>query len=239
MSPAEQLVEAERLARRPRRARLLGPPHLLDRAGGGYRLGAGVDPLVEGLAVHLEAEDRRRVPGLGRPELGLLGLGRSLDQRELGDRRAEIEARAADHDRPPPRRQRLIDLAVRPPHVVADRERLGDRHKPDQPVLEPRLLLSRRGAGQPFEALVDLQRIAGNSHRILTPLPKLVSKSDRDPGLPDPGRPKYGDSRSYGVSAKPRTACTFSAIRPRPAASLITEKVERGALPTPHSTSAT
>ena len=99
---ADQLVEAERLAGRARGPRGLGAAHLLRGAGGDDRLGAGVDPLVEGAPVHVEAEDPRRVPGVGRPQLRVLGFGRHPDQRELGDRRPQVEAGAADDDRPPP-----------------------------------------------------------------------------------------------------------------------------------------
>ena len=89
--------------------------------------------------------------------------------------------------------QRGVDLAVREPHVVADRERLGHRDDPDQPVLEPRPLLGGRRAGQGLKSLVDLQRVAGDRHRVLPALAEQVGKRDRDPGLPDPGRPEYRD----------------------------------------------
>ena len=66
-----------------------------------------------------------------------LAFRRRLLQRELGERRAQVEAGAADHDRRPAGRQRRVDLRVGQRHVLADVEGLGDRDEPDQPVLEP------------------------------------------------------------------------------------------------------
>ena len=139
-------------------------------------------------------------------------FGRRLDQRELGQRGAQVEAGAADDDRPPARLQRRVDLAMGQRHVVADRERLGDRHEADQPVLEPRPLRSAGGPGQPPEPLVDLQRVAGDRHRVLAALPQQLGESDRDPGLADPGRAEDRRRRSKetaqsGFTATPSSVC--------------------------------
>jgi hypothetical protein len=71
------------------------------------------------------------------------------------------------------------------PHVVAHRERLRDRHKPDQPMLQHRLLLLGRHPGKHPQPLVHLQRIAGDRNRILPPLPQQLGKRDSYTGLAD------------------------------------------------------
>src|SRR5262249_7003957 len=88
--------------------------------------------------------------------------------------------------------------------VVADREGLGDRHEPDQTVLQPLPLLGAGSPGQDLQSLVHLQRVAGDRDRVLPPLPQQVRDRDRHPGLPHPGGP---DDRDYvqamGFAAAP------------------------------------
>ena len=60
---------------------------------------------------------------------------------------------------------------------------------PEQPVLEPRLLLRRRGAGEHLEARVELQRVGGDGDGVLAALgAQALGDRDRDGGLADAGR---------------------------------------------------
>ena len=95
----EQLVEAERLAGGAAGAKGVGASSLVRGSGGDERLDPGVDSLVEPPAVHVEAEDRRRVARLGGPELGASGFGCRFDQREIRQRGAQVEAGPTEDDR--------------------------------------------------------------------------------------------------------------------------------------------
>ena len=84
---------------------------------------------------------RRRRPALelGRPALAH-ALRRRRAQVELGQRRAQVQAGAADDDRPPPCGEQLVDLRVRELGVLPDAEGRVERQERHEPVLERRLL---------------------------------------------------------------------------------------------------
>ena len=119
---------------------------------------------------------------------GAQSLVRWGTQIELRQRRAQIQARAADDDWATPSRERRVDLGVRERHVLPDRERTGNRHEPEQAVLQPRLLRGRRGAGQRAQPVVDLQRIGRDGDRVLAASAQQLRELDRDGRLPDRGR---------------------------------------------------
>ena len=85
-------------------------------------------------------------PALAHP------LRRRRAQVELGERRAQVEARAADDDRPPALREQPVDLGVGELRVLADAERRVDRQEGDEAVLERRALGRRGDAGEGLEA---------------------------------------------------------------------------------------
>ena len=74
---------------------------------------------------------------------------------------------------------------LRERHVPADRERLGDREEAEQPVLEPRLLIGSRGAGQRRQALIDLHRVGRDRDRVLSACAQQFGDCDRHGGLAD------------------------------------------------------
>ena len=59
---------------------------------------------------------------------------------------------------------------------------------PEQPVLEPRALRRRRRSAENLEPAVDLDRVAGDRHRVLAALAQQLGDLDRDAGLADRGR---------------------------------------------------
>ena len=68
-------------------------------------------------------------------------------QLKVGERRLEVEAGAAHHDRAATGGESHVDLLVRQLREAACEEKVfADRHEGDQPVLEPLPLLRRRGA---------------------------------------------------------------------------------------------
>ena len=84
----------------------------------------------------VERVERPRVAGRARADRG-------VDRRsevELGQRRPQVQAGAADDDRAPALREQRVDLGVGAFGVRAGREGLGDRHEAEQAVLEPRAL---------------------------------------------------------------------------------------------------
>ena len=142
--------------------------------------------LVERLRSSLRELVLPAPPDLGRD-------GRS--QVEVRERGAQVQAGAADHDRPPAGREQLVDLAVGELGVPAGAERGVDGQDRQQPVLEPLLLGGRGGAGQGLQAAVDLQRVGRHRHRVLSVGAEPVRQGDRDGGLADAGRPEQRDDR--------------------------------------------
>ena len=110
----EQLLEAERLARGGRRPRAVRGADLLDRAGGDHRLHARVDPRVERLALHRQADEQRRVAGVGRPQ-AVRSPGR-LELPQLGSSSARTTrcGRSGGSARPPTARAWASARAARP-----------------------------------------------------------------------------------------------------------------------------
>ena len=119
------------------------------------------------------------------------GNGRA--QLELGKSRAQVQARPAHDDRPPPLLEERIDLAVRELREAAGRELLGGIRDADEPVLEPFALLWGRRSAQDIEAAVDLDRVAADRDRVLPALSQHLGELDRDPGLPGRRRPEDRD----------------------------------------------
>jgi hypothetical protein len=89
--------------------------------------------------------------------------------------------------------ERGVYLRVGERHVLPHVELLGDRNETDQAVLEARLLGRCGGAGQPLEALVHLERVGADRHRVLSALAQEIRQLERDSGLAHPGRPEEGD----------------------------------------------
>jgi hypothetical protein len=112
-------------------------------------------------------------------------LGPKLD---LSERCAQIEARAADNDRPPPLGEQRIDLAAGELGEAPGAELVIDLGDPEQTVLERGALLRGRRARQRLEAAVDLQRVAAQRHGVLAALAQPLGDRDRHPGLAGRGR---------------------------------------------------
>ena len=105
-----------------------------------------VDPLGRPRRAARELGVQRRRPApleLGGPVLAR-ALGRRRSQIELGERRAQVQAGAADDDRAPPGGQQPIDLGVRELGVLADAERRVERQEGDEAMFE-RCPLDRGG----------------------------------------------------------------------------------------------
>ena len=83
----------------------------------------------------------------------LVNRGRKL---EIGQGCAEVEPRAARHDRRSTRGDELVDLRVRERRELADGHLLVERADPDEPGVERRLVREDR------QAAVDLQRVDGH-----------------------------------------------------------------------------
>ena len=72
----------------------------------------------------------------------------------------------------------------------------------EQAVLEPRLLLRRRGAREHLEAAVELQRVGGDRDGVVAPLcAQALGDRDRDGGLADAGRAEDRDEGQRGGHA--------------------------------------
>ena len=104
------------------------------------------------------------------------------------ERRAHVEAGAADDDRPaaPPRADESISDS-REVGEAPGAELLADVDDPDQPMLEALALLGARRPRQHLEPAIDLERVAGDRDRVLAALAQALGDGDRDTGLPDPG----------------------------------------------------
>src|SRR4051794_22858279 len=76
---------------------------------------------------------------------------------------------------------------MRQRHVVAHRKVRRNRHEAEQPVLQPLLLVGRRRSRQRLQPLVDLQRVAVDRDRVLSPLSQQFGQLDRYPRLTNPG----------------------------------------------------
>ena len=121
-------------------------------------------------------EERVRALGaelvVGRlPPLPFAGSGRR-GQLEVGERRAQVEPGAADHDRRPPRREDLVNGGVGEALVVADRDVVAQRHEPD----EPRGVVGRRG--QDRDSGIERGRVRRHDLRVET-----LAQDSRDGGL--------------------------------------------------------
>ena len=89
-------------------------------------------------------------------------------QVELGQRGAQVEAGAADHERPPARGERGVDLGVGEAGVRAGAERLArpGRSRAGGARAAP-ARCGRRGAREDRQPVVDLQRVGGDGDRVL------------------------------------------------------------------------
>ena len=110
-------------------------------------------------------------------------LGRWRAQAQLGQRRAQVEAGAADDDRPPAPGEQRVDLGVRELGVLAGAEGGVERQEGDEPVLQGGPLGGRGDAGERLQADVHLQRVGGDRHGVLAGGPQPRGERDRDSGL--------------------------------------------------------
>ena len=109
--------------------------------------------------------------------------GNARSQVKLCQRRAQVQARAADHDRAPPLCQQPVDLKVGELAVAPGAELLGRVDERKQPMLEPSALLPIRRPAQDLEPAIDLDRVAVDRNRILAALAQPLGDRDRNPGL--------------------------------------------------------
>ena len=152
--------------------------------------------------------------GPARGELGLPALAHALGRRraqvEVGERRAQVQAGAADDDRRRARRRASPSIsACASCGVLAGAEARVDGHERDEPVLEPRAL--GRASATPVRVSrprVDLQRVGGHRDRALAARAQAVGERERDGGLADAGRAEEGEHG--GIAAR--------VCRPAPAA---------------------
>ncbi len=79
--------------------------------------------------------------------------GRRRRKLELGERRAEVEARSADDERRAAVGEDLVDRGVRELRVLADRSLVPERPHPDE------ALWMRRAVREDRQAVVDLHRV--------------------------------------------------------------------------------
>ena len=105
----------------------------------------------------------------------------------VGERGAQVEAGAADDDRPPAGREGRVDLGVRERHELSDRERRVDRDEAEQAVLETDPVAHVGGAGERLETGVDLERVGRDRDRPLAADAQEVGERDRHLGLADAG----------------------------------------------------
>jgi hypothetical protein len=120
-------------------------------------------------------------------DAGADGGVRRRAQLQVGQSGLEVEAGAADDDRPAAGGEGRVDLGPSALGELAGGERLARVEEGQQPVLELRLLRGRGGAGERLEAAVDLEGVGGDRHRILPALAQPLGERDRHPRLPDPG----------------------------------------------------
>ena len=93
------------------------------------------------------------------------------------------------------------------------RELAVGRDDPDQPVLEPLLLLGAHRPADDLEPRVDLDRVAGHRDRVLPALAQQVGDLDRDAGLADGGRPEDGEHAHTCIVSICRADYVAQAIR--------------------------
>jgi hypothetical protein len=183
------------------------------------------------------------MPRIPRPQLRLLIERRNFLQRQIRQRRPEIQPGPPNHDRRLPRPERLIDRPMRQRHVLMDREVLRHRHDPKQLMRQDPLLLRRRSPREHVDPFVNLQRIAVDRDRILAPLSKQSGQLHAHTGLPHAGRPEHRKHlpapNHQGHVRKAANGLYFFVARSSASRNLITEKVERGALRTCPTTSGT
>ena len=133
-------------------------------------------------------------------ELGLPALAHPLRRRraqvELGERGAEVQAGAPDHDRAAPGGEQVVDLGVCELGVLAGAEGGVQRHQRQQPVLEQRPLGRRGGARQGLQAGVHLQGVGGDRDRVLAAGPQQLGEGHRDGGLADARSGRTARSRA-------------------------------------------
>jgi hypothetical protein len=109
-------------------------------------------------------------------------------QLQVGERSLQVEAGAADHDRPAPVGQRGADLGVGQGGELSGGEGLRDRHEGEQPMLEPLALLHCGRTREDLQAAVHLKGVRRYSHRVLPTLAQAVGNLDCNGGLADPRR---------------------------------------------------
>ena len=150
VDPGVERVALHRQRDEQRREARLGGPELV--AAG--RLGAGVEQLQRAHdALRVGRRDGGGGVGVAGGELGVqrgralalerrgvararIGVGRRAEV-ELGERGAQVQPGAADHDRPPAGGDQRVDLGVRAAGEVAGGRARGEREDAEQPVLEP------------------------------------------------------------------------------------------------------
>ena len=92
-----------------------------------------------------------------------------------------------------------VDLRVGEAGELARGRAAGHRQDAEQPVLEPRPLLRRRGAREDLQPAVELQRVGGDRHRVLAALAaQALGHRDGDGGLADAGRAEDRDEGQRG-----------------------------------------
>ena len=172
------------------------PPVGRRRRGGGGRVARG-EPGVQGRgALGLQ----HRGPALARAG------GRGRAQVEVGQRRAQVEPRAAHDDRPPPGGEQRVDLRVGAARVVAGRGARGQRQDAHEPVLQGGALGGRRRAREHLQAAVDLQRVGGDGDGILPGGAQALRERDGHGRLSHPGRAEQRDDRGRGHGAQDGSA---------------------------------
>ncbi len=153
--------------------------------------------------------------GAGEERLPHAGRWRRRE-RQVGERGAQVEASAADHDRRAAGAERRIDLLVRERGMLGHRPRALERQEPDEAMLELRALSGGRLGRDERQPVVDLQRVDTDRDRRLAATPERVTERDRDGRLADRGRPEDrengrchapsiagdGDGRSTGRSVR-------------------------------------
>src|SRR6202035_2228422 len=117
-------------------------------------------------------------------------LRRCRAQVKLAERRAQVEARAADDQRTPAGREQAVDLGVGELRVLADAEGCVEREKREEPMLERRPLARRRDTREDLEARIHLQRVRRHGDRILAACAQELRERDGDRGLADACRPE-------------------------------------------------
>ena len=120
-------------------------------------------------------------------------------QLQVGEGSLQVEASAADQDRAAPFGKRGIDLGVRQRRELSCGEGLRDRHKREQPMLEPLALLRGRGTRQDFEPAVHLEGIRRDCDGVLPTPAQPLGYLDRNGGLADS---RGAEDRDQGVGGR-------------------------------------